>query len=119
MHVTMQAANEYELVHGPAYWLNRVFCDVTLGMQQRDVGSEFLLRQVTQAVPRHRNTERPSKRPQPVQSFVPKEHERAIARLASKAGGAIQQDVERRRAYFGGGLACHPGNQVWRFAERE
>jgi len=73
---------------------------------------EIRLRQVAKALPRHRDTERSSQRPQPVQSLVPEEHERAVAGPASKADSAIEQNFERWRAYFRSGLTCHPGDQV-------
>jgi hypothetical protein len=33
----MHAVNEDELVHDPAYWLNRVFFHIVFGIQERDV----------------------------------------------------------------------------------
>jgi len=104
----MHAVNEDELVHGPAYWVNRVFFHI----QERDMRGEIRLRQVAKALPRHRDTERSSQRPQPVQSLVPEEHERAVAGPASKADSAIEQNFVRWRAYFRSGLTCHPGDQV-------
>jgi hypothetical protein len=85
MDVAMHAVNEDELVHGPIYWLNRMFFHVTFGIQERDMRGEILLRQIAKTLPRHRDPERSSKRPQPVQSLVPEKYERAIAGPASKA----------------------------------
>jgi hypothetical protein len=57
---------------------------------------EFVLRQALQAVSCHRSGERLSKRPQSVQPIVTKEDEWTIAGPASKANGAIEQNIERR-----------------------
>jgi hypothetical protein len=115
----MHAANEDELVHGPAYRLNRVFFHATFGMEQRDMRGEILVRQIAKALAGHRDAKRSSERPQPLQSLIPDEDERAIAGPASKADRAIEQDFERWRAYIRGGLTCHPGDLVWPSAEKE
>ena len=52
----MHAVNEDELVHGPAYWLNRVFLHIAFGMQERDMRVEILLCEVATALPRDRDT---------------------------------------------------------------
>jgi hypothetical protein len=68
------------------------------------------------ALPRDRDAERSSQRPQPIQSLVPEEYERAVAGPALKADSAIAQNFQQWRANFRSGLTCHPGDRVWRSA---
>jgi hypothetical protein len=113
------AVDQYELAHCPADRLNRLFLDAAFGIQQRDMRGEFLLRQISPALARHRNAKRSSERFQPVQPVVPSEDERLIAGFASKGDRPIEQNLERWRPYFCGILTCDPGDRLRQLTEKE
>ena len=113
------AVDQYELVHSPADRLNRVFLDVAFGIQERDVRGEFLLRQIPQALARHRDADRSSERFQPVQPIVSSEDERLIAGFTSKGDRAIEQNLERWRPYFCGSLTYHPSDRFQQLTKKE
>lgn len=111
--------DEREFAHGPADRFNRMFLDVAIRVQHRDVRREIPLRQALQTPSRQRDAERPSKRPQPLHALVPNEDKRPTARPAPKAGGTIEPEFERLTPHFRSSLACDPSDLLRRLTEKE